>query len=652
MVNHSTECRVGDLTYKYMYCCTDELACTIRDSLRNQKDGWSGNFRMGLDIETDPKEQYRNYVAPHKKARQPGLCPHLTNIRLVQVYNLRGQVYIFDMYHVTHSIVIEILKEHAWVAHNAIFEQNHLRKLDSSLDCLDIECSMVAAFLIDRAEHSPFEPDEDDEEEMDEAEERHPSQGFGLHALSVKYFKASLQKQYQTSNWGAADLSRDQLAYAAIDAIQCSRLYDILMPLIVKYEMQKIYRLSNLMIPVISEMDGTGLCIDRDAHTALMNQWTIEAARLKVHTDEFFPGVNLNSGKQLEKWVLSNMRAEYDAWPRTKKGIKDQEKGLSGALAFGRPAIAHKRADKRIAALLDYKKVAKLSNTYGQGLLKFIHPYSGRLHSDYSLGETRTGRLSSRNPNSQNYPRDKKFRAMFIAPKGCKLVVYDLNQIEIRVAAELSQDQVMLKAFEDGTDLHKLIVSKMTSIPLANISDDQRRLGKALNFGLQFGMGPTKLRAQLALNMEYVMTEDQSFEACNTYHALYSGYTQYQTRQRELTERRGYVTTPLGKRRKLAEGEVYTKSVNCPVQGGAAEVLMCAMVTLFHRIRKEGQSANIRIAASVHDEVILMVRDGSEELATALIKDEMARGMRYIFPKANIKGICSGGVGENWATAK
>jgi DNA polymerase I-like protein with 3'-5' exonuclease and polymerase domains len=503
---------------------------------------------------------------------------------------------------------------------------------------------MIQALLIDRAERSPFEPDEEDEDEVEEDDTRVKTQGFGLHALSVKYLNFPLKKEYQASGWDAAELEPERLAYAAIDAVVCKRLHETMNALITKYGMQTIYKLSNLMVPVIAEMEATGMSIDHQKHAELIEKWTAELAERKRDTDYHFPEVNLNSPKQLGRWVEKNMPDEVDNWPRSKKG----------SLSFGRPAIAHLRTYKSIDALLNYKKVAKLLSTYGVSLRDFIHPFSGRIHPSYSLAETRTGRLSSSHPNGQNFPKDKDFRSMFVAPKGTSLVIFDLNQIEIRVAAELSRDKVMLSAFNDGVDLHRLIVSRMTGKPVSEMADDgpERKLGKTCNFGLQFGMGGEKLAKQVAYQIGYPMTVEEGWHAKNTYDDLYIGYTNWGETQRLKCTERGYVTTPLGKRRKLAEGEIYTKALNCPVQGGAAEVLMCSLVALFHSIRKHGLQKHIRIAATIHDEIWLLVQEGYEQRAADLLQTAMVNGMLHVFPKANVKKLSAGGFGKRWSECK
>jgi DNA polymerase I-like protein with 3'-5' exonuclease and polymerase domains len=951
-MEHKQTFKVHDVVCTYFYITTDARAFKVLEIL----DRDDPHTRYGLDIETDHLPEWKGHTP--KRGRKAGLCPHLSRIRLVQIYDCKDTVYILDAFHVSKEVIIKILSSKKWVAHNALFEQAHIRKLGPECEQLDIHCSMVQALLLDRAERSPYEPDEDDEDDEEVAEKAVKTQGFGLHALSMKYLDLPLKKEYQVSNWGKEELSREQLAYAAMDAIVTKKLYVELYPkLSIEHHMEPIYKLSCKMIPVLAEMEGTGLLLDDKAHTTLINEWTAELTEIQKYTDQFFPGVNLGSTKQLAAWVKTNLPNLVEDWPLTKKG----------ALAFGRPAISHYKTIPAIKALLEYKKVKKKLDAFGEGMKDFMHPVSKRLHCEYTLAETRTGRLSARLPNLQNQPHEDKFRSLFIAPPGCSMICYDLNQIEIRV-----DDKVMKSAFTEGVDLHKLIVSRMTGKDVNDIANDSKerkfgkicfpldtdvltehgwvslekydgkskvaqyvsdvpynsntktsytgriefvdpicykkfedqplvqykdrnvnlvctpdhevifvgsagtikkikasevhhmryvlsggimercstltpiltrvlamcindgttknplskkvtlrfkkkrkidrcryllatariryyegstddytvfqaeckdlvlayaRDGKTLgwdnwiyidprvyldeckywdgfersaksgsvhfctantqtkdvmqamaatagipcneskpskggykgtsihhlsyrlkstprwrckdgtkfipleglhhvacvqvpsgavliryrnslmisgncNFGLQFGLGAKKLVKHLAFHMDYVMQEDESYHAIQTYKNLYAGYTAWCEKQRMSAEKLGYVTTPLGKKRKLLKDECYTKAVNCPVQGGAAEVLMCALVLMFMSIRKAGLQGKVRLAATVHDEVILYCQKGLEQQVEQIVSDCMSKGMLVVFRNAIIKGIAKGGHGQSWSEAK
>lgn len=522
----------------------------------------------GLDIETAKIEKYL-YTDELKKSRKTGLCPHLTRQRLVQVYTGLETIFVFDLFHVDKNIIFDMLRRGKYVAHNAQFEQSHFSHM--GLDSFDLECSMIAAITVDRAEHSPFEPLGEYEDEQ----KPNPMTGFGLDACCARYLGQGISKEHQVSDWGAPELSIDQLIYATLDAIACQKIHAILKPQIEEMGMKNYFNILNKMLPVVAEMCNSGMSIDRDAHEALMDTWNAEVKDKEEDIRGYFPDVNLNSPKQLGIWLEENHPTLCENFPRTEKG----------AYSFNKNGLTDYLDIPAFQCLVDYKKHTKLLSTYGEGLLESIHPKTHKIHSDFSLGETRTGRMSSRNPNSQNYPRDKSFRSIFTAGIGKKLICYDLSQIEIRVAACLSGDNVMLNAFRNGIDLHRLIVHNLTGKRMDAITSNERQMGKALNFGLQFGMGGKGLKKYMKASYGIDMSEQEAWDAYNVYHNTYKGYSDWCGRCRDFTKIKGYTTTPAGKRRKLTDDEAYTRSVNCPVQGGAAEALMCGLIILFNRIR-------------------------------------------------------------------
>ncbi len=176
----------------------------------------------------------------------------------------------------------------------------------------------------------------------------------------------------------------------------------------------------------------------------------------------------------------------------------------------------------------------------------------------------------------------------------------------------------------------------------------ERKLGKTINFGFIFGAGANTVRKQIAYQIGIVLSDQQSYHAKDTYYDLYNGFIGWCGAKRQEAEYLGYTTTPLGKRRKLVPNEVFTKAINCPVQGGAAEVMMVALVVLFHEIRKQNLQKYMRISATVHDSGMLFALKGYGEKANELATEACKKGMLCIFPTANVKKISEGGVGANW----
>ena len=579
----------------------------------------------GLDIETGKKEEYLE----HKKA---GLNPNLSFIRLVQLYNGTDTVYICDFLHteyIQRNDLREWLKDKKFVAHNAIFELSHFQCDDfKELEC---SCSMILGILVDRAERSPFQSDEE------------PSyRGYGLAALAKKYLGRDLSKVQQTSNWNAPKLSKSQIVYAAVDSIVCYDLAVKLLPKIKKYKMLNVYKLFKKMQHVIVEMQLQGMPVNQDKHFDLIKQWEQKKDVSELRCKKYFGDINIRSSKQLNEWLESQEKYEkiLKIWPRTP----------AGKYSFNRQQIVDFLKLKPIAALMEYKKYDKLLSTYGESLMKHLNPVTNRYHTQFNLAQVRTGRLSSHSPNLQNIPRDSGIRDMFDVSGqiNTRYVVADFSQIEMRVAGELSKDRNMRSAYRKGKDLHTIMASVVSGVSERDVTKEQRQLAKAVNFGFLFGMGASKFVTYAKGSYGVDVSEDDAWEIRNKFYDLYSDYIAWCTRQRVSAEKLGYVRTPMGRIRKLLDNEVYTKAVNTPVQGGAAEVLFLTMLILKKRL----VYLKAKLASCVHDEIIIECRADMAEQVKLATEDSMRKGMLKLFPNAPVNGLTEAHVGLTWDEAK
>lgn len=591
---------------------------------------------LGLDIET---------YSTARLDKKGGLDPYRSKIRLVQIYD-GSTVYLFDLlkYPDLQFHLSDLLKKHRFIAHNGCFEIKML-KHHFGWQNLNIDCSMLMAMLIDRAEHSPFEPeDDDDEEEKNKAGVYGYARrgGYGLDNITAKYFNISVDKSFQTSDWSKTKLLPAQYAYAALDAVLTYELGKLLSKKIVAYKMFNAYKLLREMQHVITDMELNGMGFDQEYHFKLTQEWGANVVLASGKCRKSFGDINPASTKQLGEWLTKKYPKAAKVWPRTEKG----------ALAFGRnKMLLLQKRPKEIDNLLEYKKWQKLFTTYGEALIEKRHPITNRIHCSFFLGETRTGRLSSRDPNLQNQPRDGELRKVFRAAEGSSLVIADFSQIEMRVAGELSKDGTMLKAFRDGTDLHKAIVSAIAGKSISKVTDEERQLGKALNFGLLFGMGPKKLTLYAKLNYGVELTEDEAYEAWRIFHeSMYPKYSAWCQVQRRNCERLGYVRTPMGRMRKLEPDEVYTKAINTPVQGGAAEVAYKALVKLRRALPE--LPIKVHIINMVHDEIILEATKGNELVVGKLLVEAMKQGYLDVFPNGCTKGLAEAFYGETWYDCK
>ena len=300
--------------------------------------------------------------------------------------------------------------------------------------------------------------------------------------------------------------------------------------------------------------------------------------------------------------------------------------------------------------LLKVSKVSKLITTYGEPLTYHKHPVTQCLHTGFKIASTQTGRLSSAAPNLQNLPRSEAVRHMFHAPEGYKLVVGDLSQIEMRVAAELSRDPTLLRCFAEGIDTHRLVVNAVFGTPIDQVTKDERQFGKAINFGLMFGMGAEKLVKYAKLNYGVDLDMPLAYQGIDTFKRLYAGLVRWSYAQRSFAETFGYICTPLGEKRVLAFNDVFSKAVNTPIQGGAGEVLKVGLVYIHKELR--GRRMESVLVSTVHDETIILSPDNEAEDAREILEHCKIKAMLDLFPQASTRGLIEAAIGQTWATAK
>ena len=582
----------------------------------------------GLDIETAKKAEYL-------EDRRAGLDPHLTDIRLIQIYD-GEKVAVFDLFHVDITkcpSLLQFLRTKRFVAHNAIFEIKHLTHNGIKPD---VGCSLLLAMLVDRAERSPFEKEEDDDYEPDGMSEYR--RGYSLDAVTARLFGVKVDKFFQTANWNTAVLPKEQVLYAALDAVLTFKVAEVLVPKVNLYKMGKTYRLLKETQYAICEMELNGMELDEEAHQDLIREWSNADRIAQAQCKELIPVANLNSTTQLERWAQRHFHKDIVVrWPKTP----------TGKFTFNRNKILHLADDPAIAALLEHKKYFKLLTTYGTPLHEQRNPKTDRIHTQFNLGGTRTGRLSSRDPNLQNLPRDASVRNIFTAGQGRTLVVADFGQIEMRVAGELSRDPAILDAYATGKDLHALMAANILGKQVSTVTKQDRQLAKAVNFGLLFGMGSDKLRTYAKTSYDVDMSVDLAEHAVKLFRTTYAVYGMWQRRQREYCTKLGFVRTPCGKMRKLTEEEVYTKAVNTPVQGGAAEVMFYSLCNFVRR-----SDGKFRLLNCVHDEMIIDCAEGDEEEAKECLELSMIDGMLQVFPNATTVKLVEAKAGKSWGECK
>ena len=332
-------------------------------------------------------------------------------------------------------------------------------------------------------------------------------------------------------------------------------------------------------------------------------------------------------------------------------GLPAKKKTKSGYSTNAEVLEELKRYHPIIEDILNYRALAKLRSTYCDGLVKVIGA-DGRIHSSFNQTETRTGRISSTEPNLQNIPvrtdRGKELRRFFTAEDGCLLVDADYSQIELRVLAHIANDSNMLEAFRSGQDIHTSTAAKVFGLPESMVTPMLRSRAKAVNFGIVYGIGAFSLSKDIGVSVK----EADSY--IKSYLALYSGIDRYMKDVVENAKRDGYVTTMFGRRRYLPEltssnhnmrsfGERVAR--NMPIQGTAADIIKIAMIRVYDRLKKENMRS--RLILQVHDELIVEAPEDEAEKAASLLSEEMENAVEL-----SLTLTADAGIGKTWYDAK
>jgi DNA polymerase-1 len=278
--------------------------------------------------------------------------------------------------------------------------------------------------------------------------------------------------------------------------------------------------------------------------------------------------------------------------------------------------------------ILQYRTLAKLKSTYLDALVKIVNPRTGRIHSSFNQTVAATGRLSSSNPNLQNIPirgeEGREIRKGFIAEEGYYLLSADYSQVELRLFAHYSGDDALIDAFNRGQDIHARTASEILGVAIDGVTSDMRRIAKAINFGIIYGMGAKKLADELNIDNKTAK------EYIESYYDRYRGVARYREAMTEQAREQGYVTTLFNRRRYLPEinsdnnrikADAERIAVNTPIQGTAADLIKMAMINIHSKLISEGYRT--RMLLQVHDELVFEVPVDEIDLMQGLIKKEM-----------------------------
>ena len=406
-------------------------------------------------------------------------------------------------------------------------------------------------------------------------------------------------------------------------------------------EQQKL--LEEIEIPlakVLAKMENVGFAVDRQGIADYGSMLSQQIDELEKTIYEQAGGqFNINSPKQLGKVLFEDLGLPVKK--KTKSGYSTNAEVLE-SLRYDNPIVDN---------VLRYRALAKLNSTYCEGLLKVIAD-DGRIHSSFNQTETRTGRISSTEPNLQNIPvrteLGREMRKFFCAKDGWLLVDADYSQIELRVLAHISGDENMIEAFKNNDDIHAITASQVFNMPLEMVTPLMRSRAKAVNFGIVYGIGAFSLGKDIGVSMR------EASQYIKNYLAHYSGVDEYMKRVVERAKLDGYVETMFGRRRYLPElstGKAMMRAFgervarNMPIQGTAADIIKIAMVRVDERLKRENMQA--RLILQVHDELIVEAPEAESEKAAKILQEEMENAVALSVPLT-----ADAAIGKTWYDAK
>ncbi|MGS2718405.1 DNA polymerase I [Eionea flava] len=474
-----------------------------------------------------------------------------------------------------------------------------------------------------------------------------------MDSLARFYLDRSTISFEDVAGKGAKQLTFNQIdidvaaPYAAEDADITLQLHQVLWEkLAAEPTLRQV--LTDIEIPllsVIARIERNGAYVDAN----LLGQQSIELdQRLKELEKQAFDSAgeafNLSSPKQLAAILFEKL--ELPIIKKTPKGAPSTAEEVLQELSLDYPLPK---------ILIEHRGLAKLKSTYTDKLPQMINPITGRIHTSYHQAVTATGRLSSSDPNLQNIPirnaEGRRIRQAFVAPEGYQILAADYSQIELRIMAHLSGDEGLVAAFNEGKDVHTATAAEVFDVPLDEVTQEQRRRAKAINFGLIYGMSAFGLAKQLGVG------RNDAQQYIDVYFERYPGVKVYMKNVRQQAAEKGYVSTLSGRRLYLPEINARNgmrrqaaerTAINAPMQGTAADIIKKAMIAVDEWLRpRSGEpSVDAKLIMQVHDELVLEVSQRDVELVQQQIADIMSNAAELSVPL-----IVDIGIGSNWDEA-
>ena len=457
-----------------------------------------------------------------------------------------------------------------------------------------------------------------------------------LKNLAAFYLDTNLPKDEQKSDWGTK-LTKEQIEYAARDAAILLPLRERLIKEIRKGNLIQVCKLEFDCLWAVVNMELSGIKVDMEKWAKLQEKYKQEqkelslklqkelgngGVQMNIFGEELMGGINLDSQTQIKKALQA-------------KGIELESTSYADLLEY-------KDSSEVVEWLINYRHVSKAIQGFLSPIPEWINSASGRIHSNYRQIGSQSGRFSCGDPNIQQIPRGKDFRECFVPEKGNKFVIADYSQIELRVAAEIAQDETMLQAYKKGQDLHALTASLMANKNILEVTKSERQAAKAVNFGLIYAMGAKGLQAYAKNVYGTDMTLQEAELFRERFFKAYRGIARWHynmKKQTNATETR----TLSGRRCVYSETPPLTALLNMPVQGTAADINKKALALLVPVIK----ALKGKIIASVHDEIIIEVEEAKAEEAVIKLKNVMEEAGAYYLKFVPV--IAETIIADSWA---
>jgi DNA polymerase-1 len=432
--------------------------------------------------------------------------------------------------------------------------------------------------------------------------------------------------------------------YAVEDTDITLQLKHKLEPELKAREAEKLlHDLEEPLVPVLADMEAEGVRINKQFLNEYSKELEGEIVELEKRIIEL-AGVpfNIASPKQLGEVLFELLKLD----PKAKKT-------KTGQYQTGEDVLQGLSEHEIVRCILEVRQLQKLKSTYVDALPELIHPSTGRVHTSFNQAVAATGRLSSTNPNLQNIPiktdKGREVRKAFIARnEDYVLLSADYSQIELRIVASIANEQNMIEAFKQGIDIHTATAAKVYGVGVAEVTSEQRRNAKAVNFGIIYGQSAFGLSQSLGIPRK------EAGAIIEEYFKQYPNIKQYMNDTIQFAKENGFVQTLMGRRRYLRDinsanftvrGFAERNAINAPIQGSAADMIKLAMIRIHQRMKKEA-SLKSKMILQVHDELLFDVHKSEINEMKNLVKEEMENAMPLQVPV-----IAEAGTGENWLEA-